>query len=231
MRTWCIGDMNSLFLAKMEQILQLYTRPYDPAYPVVCFDERPCFLIGERIEPLALQSGQVRKQHYAYEKRGSCALLAALEPLTGCRLAQVYAQRTKKEFAHFCIALAAAYPAAQQIQLVLDNLNTHNASAFYEVLPADEALRLANRFAFHYTSKAASWLNMIEIEFSALARLCLKRRIPTIEQLEQEVMALVNQRHEKRIKIHWQFSVDAARGKLNAHYRRTNPLNEKYQIT
>lgn len=223
--------MNSLFLAKMEQLLQLYARPYDPAYPVVCFDERPCFLIGDQIEPLALQSGQVRKQHYAYEKLGSCALLAAIEPLTGSRLAQVHPQRTKKEFTQFCRTLAAAYPAAQQIQLVLDNLNTHNASAFYESLPADEALHLTNRFAFHYTPKAASWLNMIEIEFSALARLCLKRRIPTIKQLEREVSALINERHENRIKIHWQFSLDAARGKLNALYRRTNPLNEKYQTT
>lgn len=231
MRTWCIGNSNSLFLAKMEQLLQLYARPYDPAYPVVCFDERPCFLIGEQIEPLALQSGQVRKQHYAYEKHGSCALLAAIEPLTGQRLAQVHTQRTKKEFTHFCGALAAAYPAAQQIQLVLDNLNTHNPSAFYESLPAAEALQLANRFAFHYTPKAASWLNMIEIEFSALARLGLNRRMPTLAQLKQEVMALVNERHEKRIKIHWQFSVDAARGKLNAHYRRINALNEQYRKT
>ncbi len=178
-----------------------------------------------------MQSGTIRKQHYAYEKLGSCGLLAALEPLTGKRLAQVHAQRTKKEFTCFCQALAAAYPEALKIHLVLDNLNTPNASAFYQALPADEALALAHRFAFHYTPKSASWLNMIAIAFAALARLCLKRRIPTIEKLEQEVMALINERHEKRIKIHGQCSLDAARGKLNKHYRLVNPANDNYQKT
>lgn len=214
----------------MEQLLQLYARPYDPTQPVLCFDERPCFLIGEQVEPLALQCGVLRKEHYAYEKRGSCALLAAIEPLTGQRYAHVYAQRTKKEFTRFCQALATAYPGAQAIHVVLDNLNTHHVSAFYEGLPAAEALALANRFVFHYTPKAASWLNMIEIEFSALTRLCLKRRIPSLEQLEQEVMALIHERHEKRIKIHWQFTVDIARDKLNRHYRNANPANAKYRI-
>lgn len=100
--------MNSQFLASMEQILQLYAQPYDPLQPVVCFDERPCFLIGDKMDALALQSGQVRKEHYAYEKLGSCALLAAIEPLTGKRLGRVYAQRTKKEFACFAQALTKA---------------------------------------------------------------------------------------------------------------------------
>ena len=230
-RTWCIGTINSLFIASMEQILQLYARPYDSLQPVICFDERPCFLIGDKVEPLALQSGQVRKEHYGYDKLGSCALLAAIEPLTGKRCARVYPQRTKKQFSCFCQALAAAYPEASKLHLVLDNLNTHNASAFYESLPAEEALALANRFEFHYTPKAASWLNMIEIEFSALARLCLKRRMPTIQLLEQEIMAIINERHEKRLKIHWQFTLDAARGKLNRHYRKVNSDNQKYQIT
>jgi transposase len=178
-----------------------------------------------------LQSGEIRKEHYAYEKLGSCALLAAIEPLTGKRYAQVYTQRTKKEFTRFCQLLASKYPEASTIHLVLDNLNTHNASAFYESLPADEALALTHRFAFHYTPKSASWLNMIEIEFSALARLALNCRIPTREKLEQEIMAIINERHDKRIKIHWQFTVDAARGKLNRHYRKVNPLNQKYQKT
>lgn len=215
----------------MEQILQLYARPYAPSHPVLCLDERPCFLIGDKVEPYALQCGKLRKEHYAYEKHGSCALLAAIEPLTGKRCARVYAQRTKKEFTDFCQALATAYPEASKIHLVLDNLNTHNASAFYEALPAEMALALTNRFEFHYTPKSASWLNMIEIEFSALTRLCLKRRIPTLAQLEHEVMAIINERHEKRIKLHWQFTVDTARGKLNRHYRRVNLANQKYQIT
>jgi len=108
----------------MEQILKLYALPYDPQYPVICFDERPCFLIGDKVEPLTLQTGKVRKEHYAYEKLGSCALLAAIEPLTGYRLGQVHRRRTKREYALFCQALAAAYPEAIKIRLVQDNLNT-----------------------------------------------------------------------------------------------------------
>jgi transposase len=213
----------------MELILWLYDLPYNPLYPVLCFDERPCFLIGDVVEPLAMQSGQVRKEHYAYAKNGSCALLAAIEPLTGQRLAQVRPQRTKKEFALFCQALAAAYPEAVKIRLVLDNLNTHDISAFYENLPADEAFALAQRFEFYFTPKAASWLNMIEIEFSALARLCLNRRIPTIEKLKSEVMAIVTERKRKQIKINWQFSIEACRKKLNARYSVVNVVNSKFK--
>jgi hypothetical protein len=213
----------------MELILWLYALPYNPLYPVLCFDERPCFLIGDVVEPLAMQSGQVRKEHYAYAKNGSCALLAAIEPLTGQRLAQVQPQRTKKEFAFFCQALAAAYPEAVKIRLVLDNLNTHDISAFYENLPADEAFALAQRFEFYFTPKAASWLNMIEIEFSALARLCLNRRIPTIEKLKSEVMAIVTERKRKQIKINWQFSIEACRKKLNARYSVVNVANSKFK--
>jgi len=215
----------------MEQLLWLYALPYDSDYPVICFDERPCFLIGDKVEALALQQGQVRREHYAYEKLGSCALLAALEPLTGRRLAQVHPRRTKQEFTLFCQALAAAYPEAIKLRLVLDNLNTHNASAFYESLPADEAFALAQRFVFYYTPKAASWLNMIEIEFAALSRLCLDRRIPTLAKLEAEILALVQERDRKRIKIHWQFSIQTARTKLNTLYQRLHPVNEKFQKT
>jgi transposase len=215
----------------MEHILWLYSLSYDPAYPVVCFDERPCFLIGEKVDPLPLQSGQVQKEHYAYEKNGSCALLAAIEPLTGQRLAKVFLQRTKKEFTQFCQALAKAYPKAKKIRLVVDNLNTHNASSFYENLPAEEAFALAQRFEFHYTPKSASWLNMIEIEFSAIARECLNRRIPTIEKLEKEVLALVKERSDKKIKIHWQFSIESARDKFNKHYQQVFADSSKCKKT
>lgn len=213
----------------MEKILSLYALPYDPAYPVVCYDERPCFLIGDQIEPVAMQTGQVRKEHYAYEKNGSCALLAAIEPLTGFRLVQVHPQRTKKEYTLFCQALAAEFPNAIKIRLVQDNLNTHDVSAFYENLPADEAQALANRFEFHFTPKSASWLNMIEIEFSALTRLCLDRRIPSLDLLEREVLSLVAQRKADKIKITWQFSVQAARSKFNSHYVKVQSDNEKFK--
>lgn len=215
----------------MERLLWLYALPYDPRYPVICFDERPCFLIGDQVASLALQSGQVYKEHYAYEKLGSCALLAAIEPLTGRRLALVLPQRTKKEYTQFCRALAAAWPGAIKIRLVQDNLNTHNASSFYEHLSAEEAFALAGRFEFYYTPKSASWLNMIEIEFSALSRECLDRRIPTIELLAKEVLALVKEREKKKIKINWQFSIETARTKLNRHYQQVNPDNTKYKKT
>jgi hypothetical protein len=215
----------------MEHVLWVYSQPYDPAFPVICFDERPCFLIGDVVAPLPHQANQVAKEHYAYEKHGSCALLAAVEPLTGHRLATVYAQRTKKEYALFCQAIVAHWPEAQRIRLVQDNLNTHNAGAFYEHLPADEAFALAQKFEFVYTPKSASWLNMIEIEFSAIARTCLDRRIPTIDKLLREVMAIVKERDAKRIKLNWQFSIPTARNTLNSHYRQVVPQNKKYSET
>jgi hypothetical protein len=214
----------------MEQLLWLYALPYDPAYPVLCFDERPCFLIGEVVEPLALQSGQVRKEHYAYEKLGSCALLAAVEPLMGRRIAQVHQQRTRREYTLFMVQVANAYPAAEKIRIIQDNLNTHHPSSFYAHLPADEALALAQRFEFYYTPKSASWLNMIEIEFSALARQCLNRRIPTQERLGKEVLALVQERNDKQLRLNWQFSIASARNKLNSCYANVHPDNLKYRF-
>jgi hypothetical protein len=226
-----MGTMNAQFIAHMERLLWLYALPYEPLSPVVCFDERPCFLIGDALAPLPLRRGHVRKEHYAYEKNGACALLAAIEPLTGKRLAQVHVHRTKREYTQFCQAIAAAWPSATKIRLVQDNLNTHTPSAFYDHLPAAEAFALAERFEFYYTPKSASWLNMIEIEFSALARECLHRRIPTIEQLTKEVLTLVKERQQKQIKIHWQFSLAAARDKLNRHYEGVLAANTQYKIT
>jgi hypothetical protein len=220
--------MDAKFIAQMEKILWLYALPYDPLYPLICFDERPCFLIGDKVDPIAMQSGQVYKEHYAYQKNGSAVLLAAIEPLTGLRLAQVHRQRTKKEYTIFMQALAALFPDAIKIRIVQDNLNTHNASAFYENLPADEAFALAQRFDFNYTPKSASWLNMIEIEFSALSRQCLDRRIPSIEQLEKEILAIVKERNDKKIKINWQFSLESARNKLNSRYKRVLSDNSKF---
>ena len=214
----------------MEQILHLYALPYDPQYPVVCFDERPCFLIGDIVAPFATQPGKTAKEHYAYSKHGSCALLAAIEPLSGQRLAKVFAQRTKKEYALFLRSLSALYPQATKIRLVQDNLNTHNFSALYETFSADEAFELAQRFEFYYTPKSASWLNMIEIEFSAISKQCLCRRIPHQSQLEKEVFAIVKERVEKKILINWQFSIQTARVKLNSKYQSVNSDNSKYQI-
>ena len=230
-KTWCIGAMEALFISRMERILWLYSLAYDERFPVLCFDERPCFLIAETVKGLEMKSGQVAKQNYAYEKKGSCALLATIEPVTGERTADVFARRRKREFALHLQKVAEKYPKAEKIRLVLDNLNTHNASSFYETFPADEAFRLAQLFEFYYTPPKASWLNMIEIEFSAIARLCLNRRIPSQEELEKEVLAIVKERVEKRIMIDWQFSIEKARKKLNRHYHEVNQENDKYQET
>jgi len=230
-QTWCFGKLDAAFLARMEAILALYALPYDPAYPVICFDERACFLIGDTLVPVPMQPGKTRKQHYEYEKLGSCALLAAIEPLTGRGLGQVHRQRTKREYTLFCQALARGYPEARKIRLVQDNLNTHNASAFYESLPAGEAFALAERFEFSYTPKSASWLNMIECEFSVISRLCLNRRIATIEKLRTETLAMLAERSAKQIKINWQFSIPAARATLNRHYTKVYAANEKYKET
>lgn len=194
---------------------------------MVCFDERPCFLIGDTLLPRPMRKGEIAKEHYEYEKLGSCSLLAAIEPLTGRRLGRVYERRTKREFTQFCQELAAQYTQATTIRVVLDNLNTHNASAFYEHLSAAEAFALAQRFEFIYTPKSASWLNMIECEFSVIARQCLDRRIATIERLRSEVLGLLEERSVKAITIHWQFSIQTARSKFNRHYTRVNPVNQK----
>lgn len=207
----------------MEQILWLYALPYDPLYPVICFDERPCFLIENTKTPIAMRSGKITKEHYAYKKNGSCSLLAAIEPLSGKRIAKVYDRRTKKEYADFMNIVASHYPNAIKIRTVQDNLNTHNFSSFYQNYSAQKAFELMQRFEFYYTPKSASWLNMIEIEFSALARQCLNQRIPTKKMLEKKVLTLVKERNDKKIKINWQFSIDKARDKMGKHYKIVNP--------
>ena len=203
----------------MEEVLALYARPYDPKRPVVCFDERPCFLIGEVVVPLPMRTGKPKREDYHYTKHGSCALLMAFEPHTGRRWAKVYARRTAKEYTQFMQYLSQQLPEAERIELLQDNLNTHQGGSFYAHLDPQDAFTLCERFEMHFTPKGASWLNAIEIEFSALARQCLNRRIPCQHQLEQEVLTWVNERNAKRVSVHWQFSIQVARDKLKRHYQ------------
>lgn len=210
----------------MEAVLAIYRLPYDEEYPVVCFDERPCFLIGDTVQGFELKPGQVKKEHYEYEKNGSCSLLLAIEPLTGKRIAAIYDQRRKVEYAEFMDRVACEFPKAKKIRLVQDNLNTHNSSSFYERFDAEKARSLTEKFEFNYTPKKGSWLNAVEIEFSAIARICLKKRIPNKEILETEVLACVKERQDKQIKISWQFSITDARKKMKRHYVNINPVNE-----
>ena len=152
-----------------------------------------------------------------------------IEPKTGKRYVQIRRRRRKKEFANIMKRLAQLYPDAEKIIVVMDNLNTHHFSAFYENYDAQQAAQLMDRFDFVYTPKSASWLNMIEIEFSALARQCLNRRIPSITQLSNEVIAYIKERSQKGVIINWQFSRENARHKLNRRYAEVNLANQMFK--
>ena len=202
----------------MEQVLDIYERPYDPAYPVVCFDERPCQLLGDVLMPIPMKPGRVERQDYEYERNGTCVVLMAVEPLAGRRVVTVTERRTKNDYAGFMKALAASYPDAVKIILVQDNLNTHNPSSFYETFPAADAFDLAQRFEMTYTPKKASWLNMAEIELSALSKQCLDRRIAEIHTLAGEVNAWAKRRNRLKAGISWNFTKNDARQKLSRLY-------------
>lgn len=227
-RQWCIRKVTAQFLARLEMILRLYLSPYNADHPVICFDERPCVLIGDTIEGLAMKPGHEAKEDYEYTKHGTCCVLAAIEPLTGKRFAHIRSQRTKKEFALFMQELTQLYPKAKRLLIVLDNLNTHGYDSFYEHFEAETAAQLTQKIEFIYTPKHASWLNMIEIEFSVLAKQCLNRRIPCMKKLESEVLSFFKERSQKGVKINWQFTPQIARKKLNRRYCAVNPDNEKY---
>ncbi len=203
----------------MEQVLNTYEQPYDPRRPVVCFDERPCQLLGNVLMPLPMKPGRVERQDYHYKRHGTCVVLMAVEPLAGRRIVKVTEQKTKKDYAEFMKSLASNYPRAEKIVLVQDNLNTHNPSSFYETFEAPEAFALSQRFETIYTPKKASWLNMAEIELSALSKQCLDRRIDKMSVLAKEVMAWSKKRNRLETKITWQFTKSNARDKLNRHYQ------------
>jgi hypothetical protein len=209
----------------MEDLLHLYGLAYDERRPLVCFDEMPVQLLGEVVAPLAMREGQSRREDYEYKRGGVAVLLVAFEPLTGRRLVETSRQRTKADYCRFMRRVAEMFPRAEKVVLVQDNLNTHNASSFYENLPPEEAFAPAQRFEMHYTPKKGSWLNMAELELSALSRICLSRRIPSVEVLDREVQAIVKERNELRIKVEWQFSILQAREKLSRHYEKVQSKN------
>jgi len=225
---WCLKKLTAGFIACMELILQLYAKPYNPQYPVVCFDERPCQLLASVTPDEPMQPGRCQRQDSEYKRCGTCCVLASIEPLTGKRIVHVQARRRNKEFALFMQELAAAYPEANRVKVVMDNLSTHSYAALYQHLPAEQAFRLMNKLEFIYTPKKASWLNMIEIEFSALSRMCLNRRIATIEELKNAVVAFMDERTRKAIKISWQFTITKARDKMSSAYEKVFTGNKKY---
>lgn len=206
---------------RMEDVLDLYELPYDPTQPQICFDERPCQLLGDRLVPIPVQPGKASRYDYHYARQGTCCLLVAVEPLAGFRLIQVRQRRTKVDYAEFMHALVTLprYAGVRRFRVVQDNLNTHTAGAFYQAFDPETARQLARKFEYHFTPTNGSWLNMAELELSALAKQCLDRRIPTQDQLEREVLANVKERNEHQITITWRFTTTAARQKLQRHYQ------------
>jgi transposase len=202
----------------MEQVLDVYKRPYDADFPVVCMDESPKQLI-ETIREEKMEPGKDKRIDYEYIRHGVVNIFMANEPLKGRRLAEVTKFKTKKDWAKFMKRIAdEMYPEAKKITLIMDNFKTHSIGAFYEAFEPIEAKRLIDRFEFIFTPKHGSWLNMAEIEFHVLNTQCLKRHIATIENIKQEIEAWQENRNSKNCKINWQFSTADARVKLKRLY-------------
>jgi len=219
-REWCIPPKgNAEFVCKMEDVLDVYKRPYDANYPVVCMDELSKQQIKEVQTPLPPEPGKPRRFDMEYERNGTANIFLSFEPLKGRRQLKVTDRRTKIDWAHFVRELVdKEYPSAQKIVLVLDNLNTHTGSSLYEAFEPVEAKRVLDKLEIHYTPKHGSWLNMAEIELSHLSRQCLDRRIPDRETLLIETRAWLKQRNEDASSVDWQFTTDNARIKLKKLY-------------
>jgi transposase len=214
-----LGQITAAFVWRMEDLLDLYAEPYDPRRPVVCLDERPYALLGDVQDPLPMGPGQPQRVDYEYERHGSCNLFLVFQPLQGWRQVSVTERRTSEEFAWQIKRLVdEAFPEAEVIRVVLDNLNTHTPAALYQTFPPEEARRLTRKLEFHYTPKHASWLNMVEIEFSILARQCLNRRLPEREEVQREVQAWAEARNAARATVEWRFTTADARLKFHRLY-------------
>jgi len=203
----------------MENILELYQRPYDPNKPLICMDETSKQLVKETRSPIAATPGQPARYDYEYERNGVSNIFMFYEPFGGKRYVSITDRHTKKDWAiQIKQLLDVCFPTAEKIVLVVDNLNTHNGSSLYETFSPEEARRLLNRLEIHYTPKHGSWLNIAEIELRVLSGQCLNRRIPDRQILQNEVAAWQNQRNFKQAKVDWRFSTDDARIKLKRLY-------------
>jgi hypothetical protein len=216
---YCIPTVGPEFVARMEDILDLYEAPYDPRYPQVCFDERPYQLVSEKRLPLPARPAQPRRYDYEYKREGTCNLFVFFQPLAGWRHVKVTDRRTKVDFA-YCLKdlVDVHFPQATLIRLVLDNLNTHKLHVLYEVFAPAEARRLARKLDSHYTPTHGSWLNMVEIEIAILSSQCLDRRIPAKTVLQQECAAWEQRRNDLQATVQWQFTAVDARDKLSRLY-------------
>jgi len=203
----------------MEDVLDVYTRPFDPRRPLVCMDETSKQLVGETRVAMPARPGQVARRDYEYVRNGVANVFMFFEPLVGKRRVKVTEQRTRIEWAQGVRELVdRVHPEAEKIVLVMDQLNTHSAASLYEAFPPAEAKRITDKLEIHYTPKHGSWLNMAEVELSALSRQCLARRIPNSEPLRRQVAAWEAKRNAKTVKVNWQFRTPDARIKLRRLY-------------
>ena len=203
----------------MEDVLDLYAEPYDPKRPVICFDELPYQLLADICEPMPMKPGKVKRIDYEYKRMGTCNVFIFFQPLIGWRRILVCDTKTKIDFAECMKTLAGKwFPEADEIRVVLDNLNTHTPVSFYDRFKPSEARRLTKNLDFHYTPKHGSWLNMAEIEFSVLSRQCLDQRIPTAEMVWHTASVWASQRTKRKAMIDWRFSTEDARVKLKRLY-------------
>lgn len=202
----------------MEMVLDVYKRPFDSRYPVVCMDESPKQLIAETKTPISGSPGQPERHDYEYKRCGVCNIFMACEPLAGWRIVKITERKTKQDWALFLEEIASHYQGAKKITLIMDNYNTHTPGALYETFPPDRAKTLWDRFEFLYTPKHGSWLNMAEIELNVFIGQCLGRRIDDIEVVRNESSAWQEFRNNKDAKVNWQFTTKDARVKLERLY-------------
>ena len=212
-------DANAEFVARMEDVLGVYQLPYDADYPVVCMDESSKQLVGEVHPPIPAAAGRGEIIDHEYVRNGVASIFLAVEPLTGRRHVEITEKRTRREFAHFVRRLLDEdYPEATKVRLVMDNLNTHGTASLYAVFEPAEARRLAERLEIHFTPKHGSWLNIAEIEFSAMQSQCLNRRIPDFASMRSEIGAWETERNNRGAPVNWQFTNEKARIKLTRLY-------------
>jgi hypothetical protein len=203
----------------MEDVLEVYRLPHDPRYPVVCMDESSKQLVGEVAASIPMAPGHAQIVDHEYVRNGVATIFVEIEPLAGRRHVEITERRTRQDWAHFIKAmLDERYPEALKVRLVMDNLNTHDIASLYDTFPPAEALRLAGRLEIHHTPKHGSWLNIAELELSALAGQCLDRRIPDIGSMRREVRAWQVSRNQRGAPVNWRFTTDKARTKLRRLY-------------
>src|SRR5258706_2013536 len=224
---WCIPEVDGTYVARMEDVLDLYAEPPDPKRPVVCFDESPTQLIGEVRQPLPAAPGQLERYDCEYRRNGTANLFVFLDAHRSWRKVKVTERRAAEDFAACMRELTDVYyPEAERIRVVLDNLSTHSAGALYQTFPACEARRVLRRLEFHYVPKRASWLNMVEIEIGVLRSQCLDRRIATQQQLKSEIAVWERQRNAAKASIKWMFTTDKARAKMGRAYPQPGNISQ-----